>query len=336
MKSLYPIIFEPICMEKVWGGNKLVKLLNKQVDEHKPYGESWEIAQLGEIDSFVENGFLKGNTLSEIIEIYMNELLGDQVYLKYGEEFPLLFKFIDANDKLSIQVHPDNEVAQYRHNAYGKCEMWYVVDAEPNAQIILGFKEKIDKQKLFKAIEDKSLSNLLNYENVKKGDVFYIPSGTVHALLKGVVVAEIQQNSDITYRLYDWDRPDLDGKPRKLHIELALDVINYDVQKNLVVKYQIAEQKRIPLVANAYFTTNLISFDNSLVFDYSKLDSFVVCMCVDGSFDLKTSNNDEIIKISKGQTVLIPAEIEEVTLMPNEKCVVLETYIPFVYVDQQN
>lgn len=336
MKSLYPIVFEPICMEKVWGGNKLIKLLNKPVDESQPIGESWEIAQLGEIDSVVENGFLKGNTLSEIIEIYMNELLGDQVYMKYGEEFPLLFKFIDANDKLSIQVHPDNEVAQYRHNAYGKTELWYVVDAEPNAQIILGFNEKIDKEILLKSIEDKTLNNFLKYENVKKGDVFYIPSGTVHALLKGVVVAEIQQNSDITYRLYDWDRPDLDGKPRKLHIDLASEVINYNVQKNLVVEYEICSEKRITLNANPYFTTNIISFENPVEFDYSKIDSFVVFMCVEGNFEIKTSNNTDILKITTGQTVLIPAEIEEVTLLPNEKCVVLETYIPFVYVDQQN
>lgn len=335
MKKLYPIKFEPILFEKVWGGNNLNRLLNKKNPNNLLLGESWEIAQLEDVVSVVKNGYLQDNTLEDLIEIYMNELLGDQVYAKYGLEFPLLFKFIDANDKLSIQLHPDNEVAQYRHNAYGKTEMWYVVDAEPGAQIIIGFKEELDKYSLQEKIDDNTLVDYLKFEDVKRGDVFFIPSGTVHALLKGIVVAEIQQNSDITYRLYDWGRMGLDGVPRQLHVDLALDVVDYQVKDNYRIKYEVEQQSRVQLVACPYFTTNLIEFSYNVEFNYRTLDSFVVYMCLEGRFDL-IYNQNEHLSIEKGETVLIPAEFEEVLLKPYENCRVLETYIPFVYVEVEN
>ncbi len=333
MKSLYPLKFEPILVEKVWGGKKLATLLNKDLGDSDKIGESWELSAVEGRKSVVKNGFLAGNTIEEIIEIYMGELVGDRIYMKYGIEFPLLFKFIDANDDLSVQVHPDNEVAKYRHYAYGKTEMWYVVDAEPNAKLIMGFNKAIDKQTLLDALENKRITEYLNFEDVKKGDVFYIPPGRVHALLKGIVVAEIQQTSDITYRLYDWDRLGLDGKPRDLHIDLAVDVIDYSWKNSYKKEYFTNENARNALVENPYFTTNLIKFDTEITFNYSKLESFVVYMCIDGEFDL-IAENSEPVKITKGETVLVPAEFESVRLVPSKESLLLETYIPFVHLNE--
>ncbi len=332
MKKLYPLKFEPIYISKVWGGNKLNNLLNKDTNPDDKIGESWELSAVAERISVVKNGFLQGNSIQDLIEIYMGELVGDQVYMKYGIEFPLLFKFIEADDKLSVQVHPDNDTAKYRHYAYGKTEMWYVVDAEKDAKIIIGLNEPMTKADLLEKINDKTLVDYLNFEKVEKNDVFYIPPGRIHALLKGIVVAEIQQTSDITYRLYDWDRVGLDGKPRNLHIDLALDVINFSVKNSYKTKYQQIPEIRNSLVECPYFTTNLVEFDNPVEFNYSKLDSFVVYMCIEGSCVLRYEMNEEI-SLEKGETILIPAEIESVVLKPLEHSKIIETYIPFVFVD---
>lgn len=335
MKNLYPLKFKPIYIPKVWGGKKLNTLLNKDLQGNDKIGESWELSAVQGFQSEVSNGFLEGNTIEELIEIYMGELVGDQVYMKYGLEFPLLFKFIEANDKLSVQVHPDNETAKFRHYAYGKTEMWYVIDAEENSNLIMGFKKDIDKEGLLKALENKTLIEFLNFEEVKKEDVFYIPPGKVHALLEDIVIAEIQQTSDITYRLYDWDRVDLDGKMRDLHVDLALDVIDFSVKQNNKTKYFNIPENRNSLVECSYFTTNLIEFQKNVELDYSKLDSFVVYMCLEGQFDLKYGTT-ETISVKKGETVLIPAEIIQVTLKPKENSKILETYIPFVFVDEED
>ena len=333
MKKLYPIKFAPIYIPKVWGGKKLNTLLNKKIDGVDKIGESWELSAIQGFCSVVENGFLKGNTIEELIEIYMGELIGDQVYMKYGVEFPLLFKFIEANDKLSVQVHPDNETAKYRHYAYGKTEMWYVIDAGKDTNLIMGFNKSLNKQSLLEKLDDKTFVDYLNFEKVEKNDVFYIPSGKVHALLEGVVVAEIQQTSDITYRLYDWDRAGLDGKPRDLHVDLALDVIDFSIKENNKTRYFPIPDNRCTLVECTYFTTNLIEFNNDVELDYSKLDSFVVYMCLEGKFGLEYGV-DESITVEKGETILVPAEIIRVILKPEENSKILETYIPFVFVDE--
>ncbi len=335
MKQLYPLKFEPIFQEKVWGGDNLRTLLDKNVSKNEKIGESLEISAIEDKVSIVSNGFLAGNSIQDIIEIYMTDLVGYQVYMKYGIEFPLLIKFIDANDKLSIQVHPDNDTAKYRHYAYGKTELWYVVAAKKDAQLIMGFKEQIDKTELYKKIQDNTFIDYLNFENVQKGDVFYIPPGRIHALLEGVVVAEIQQTSDITYRLYDWNRPGLDGKPRDLHIDLALDVIDYKVKKSYKEKYEILPEQRNLLNANPYFTVNLVEFDKETTFDYSKLDSFVVYMCLEGAF-LIDYQAEETVDVVKGETVLIPAEFETIKLKTNIPSKILEIFIPFVYVDEDD
>ncbi len=334
MKKLYPIKFEPIYIPKVWGGTKLKEKLNKKAGNIEKIGESWEISALQDKLSIVKNGFLKGNTIQDLIEIYMGELVGDQVYMKYGVEFPLLFKFIEANDKLSIQVHPDNETAKFRHYAYGKTEMWYVVDAEDDAKLIMGFNKDLKRNKIIDKINDKTFIDYLNFEKIKNGDVFYIPPGRVHALLQGTLVAEIQQTSDITYRLYDWDRKGLNGKPRDLHIDLAIDVIDLDVKDNYKVNYEFFPENRNKLIECPFFTTNLIEFSEKIELLYNKLDSFIVYMCLEGQFDINYEV-DKKISVEKGETVLIPAEIPRVYLEPKKKCKILETYIPFVYVDKK-
>ncbi|MBN2890836.1 MAG: class I mannose-6-phosphate isomerase [Bacteroidales bacterium] len=332
MKQLYPLKFEPIFVEKVWGGSRLNKILDKNIDPLSQIGESWEISAIQGNISVVANGFLAGNSLEDIIEIYMGELVGDDIYLKYGIEFPLLFKFLDVNDKLSIQVHPDDDTAKYRHFAYGKTEMWYMVEAEPDAELIMGFNKQILKSDFISKVEDKSFLDYLNFEKVKQGDVFYIPAGRVHAILKGILLAEIQQTSDITYRLYDWDRPGLDGKPRELHVDLATEVIDFSHKESYKVEYDSTPEQRNTLVACPYFTTNFVEFERSITFDYSKLKSFVVYMCLEGEFDVDY-NADEMVNVKKGETVLIPAEFDSITLNTNVKTRLLEVYIPFVYLD---
>jgi len=333
MKSLYPLKFEPILQEKVWGGNRLKVLLNKDINSDQKIGESWELSAIQGYLSVVKNGFLAGNSIQDVVEIYMGDLVGDRIFFKYGIEFPLLFKFIDANDNLSIQVHPDNDTAKFRHYAYGKTEMWYVVDAEPEAQLIVGFNKNITKEEFIKRLEDESFIDYLNFEKIQKGDVFYIPPGRVHALLKGVTVAEIQQTSDITYRIFDWNRPGLDGKPRELHADLALDVIDFSNRNSYKTKYPRIPDFRNPLVENPYFTTNLIEFESPIDFDYSKIESFVVYMCIEGHFKIEYGQENSV-DVQKGELVLLPAEFENVFLIPSEKTAVLETYIPFVHLEE--
>jgi mannose-6-phosphate isomerase len=323
--ELYPIRFSPIYKEKIWGGSRLKTILNKKITSDK-IGESWEISAVQDNISLVENGFLEGNTLEEIISIYMGELVGEKIYEKFGIEFPLLFKFIDANDKLSIQVHPDNDLAKQRHQAYGKTEMWYVINAENDAEIIVGFNKEIDKYQYTKAVKENTLIKLLNKEKVKKSDAFYIPSGRVHAIGKGVLLAEIQQTSDITYRIYDWDRKDANGQERELHTEWALDAIDYKFYKEYKIVYEKTANQTNNLVDSPYFTTNLLQLDKAIETDYNSLDSFVVYMCVEGAVEIKMRNSDiEILK--KGESILIPAIADSVQLNPLEQSDLLEVFI---------
>ena len=321
---LYPLKFEPILKDKIWGGTKLKNIFDKQATTDK-LGESWELSGYENEESVVTNGFLAGNNLAELIEIYMGELIGDKVYDQYGLTFPLLFKLIDANDYLSIQVHPGDEVAAERHNSFGKTEMWYVVDADENAELIIGFSKDCTRDEYLDALDDNKVEELLQHVPVKKGDVFFIPAGLVHAIGKGVVVAEIQQSSDITYRIYDYKRVDDKGNERELHTEQALDVINFDAAENPKTAYQVIPNEITPLVSCDYFTTNLIQFDTALIRNYGQLDSFIAYMCLEGSFFVEANNEKTVI--NKGDTVLIPACIDEVGLTPHDKVTLLEVHV---------
>lgn len=322
---MYPLKFEPILKDKIWGGHKLQQLFGKEPNGLPNIGESWELSGYKTDPSVVANGKFSGKTLIELIEEYTSELLGEKVYKQFGENFPLLYKLIDANDDLSIQVHPNDEFAGKRHNSFGKTEMWYVLAAEEEACLIIGFNEDTEKESYVKAVESGDVENLLQKVPVKKGDVFFIPAGLVHAIGKGVLVAEIQQSSDVTYRIYDYKRTDDKGNERELHTEMAVDVIDYTASTNPKTNYEIVKNETRPLVSCEFFTTNILELDTEIVKDYSTLDSFVSYMCLEGKLQLVSEGN--LVEIQKGETVLIPASLKKLTLKPLELSKLLEVYI---------
>ncbi|MCQ2958760.1 MAG: mannose-6-phosphate isomerase [Bacteroidales bacterium] len=323
---LYPLKFNHIYKDKIWGGNRFAELLGRNDGNSSSCGESWEISAVQDSISVVSNGYLKGNNLQELIEIYMDEIVGQKVYEKFGVEFPLLIKFIDSNDVLSVQVHPDDITAKERHKAYGKTEMWYVMDADKGGNIIVGFESNSSKQEFREYIKNQTFQNLLHSEVVRKGDVFFLPAGRVHAIGKGLLIAEIQQTSDITYRIFDWNRVDDRGKSRELHIDLAEDVIDYEAHNDYKLHYLPKENATTDLVSCDYFTTNLIQFSMPVVKDYYSIDSFVIYMCLEGSATIDFGGDYEE-QIVKGETVLIPAALHEVKLTPNGETKLLEVYI---------
>jgi mannose-6-phosphate isomerase len=326
MPGLYPLKFAPICLEKMWGGNRLKTILGKNFDNLPNCGESWEISAVEGNVSEVSNGFLAGNSITELIEVYMGDLVGDKVYKEYGIEFPLLFKFIDANDDLSIQVHPGDDLARERHNAYGKTEMWYVVHAEEGALINSGFNREVLPELYTELLEEGRLAEILCYDEVEPGDVFFIPAGRVHAIGKGVLLAEIQQTSDITYRIFDFNRKDAGGNLRELHTELALDAIDFSYLDEYKTKYTIEKNVSSEIVSCWYFTTNLLEFNEKLEKDYNLLDSFVVYMNISGRFKIEYEEGEEVVET--GETVLIPASLESFHLVPlSPEVRTLEVYI---------
>ena len=318
--KLYPLTFKPIIKERIWGGSKLITLLNKEVLINNA-GESWELSSVPNDVSVVNNGFLKGKSLNEVIASNPEAILGKEVLGKYGKEFPLLFKFLDADKDLSIQLHPNDELAKKRHNSFGKTEMWYVVQADEDARIIVGFKENSNQEEYLSHLENKSIVSLLNEIPVHKGDVFLLETGTIHAIGSGVVIAEIQQTSDVTYRIYDWDRVDAHGIGRELHTELALEAINYNVVDSKI-NYSLKDNERNTCVKNTYFNTNVISLISQFKWTKCK-ESFTVFMCTEGDFCMYLNN--EVYHYKKGDTVLIPAEIESLNLKGN--AIILEISI---------
>ncbi len=320
---LYPLKFKPILKQTLWGGNRLAF----KSDEIKTsIGESWEISAVQDDVSVVIEGPLKNNTLEELISIYMEELVGDKIYEQFGDEFPLLIKYIDACDDLSIQVHPDDTTAKVRHKAYGKTEMWYVVHAEPGAQLILGFDKKVDKSEFLTRLHQNTLLDIMHVEKVKTGDCFFIPAGLVHAIGKGCYIAEIQQTSDITYRIYDYNRRDKNGNLRELHTDLAVDVTDFSYQRKHTIDYSRIKNQTIELIRCDYFTTNKLVFDKEIEKDYFNIDSFVIYMCLTGEFSI-SYHDHKSIKVSKGDTVLIPANLKHIFLEPEKETEILEIYI---------
>ncbi|MCK4922331.1 MAG: class I mannose-6-phosphate isomerase [Bacteroidales bacterium] len=325
MNSLYPLKFTPIISDKIWGGSKLKNILNKKEAGNKA-GESWEISSVEGNISVVSEGFLKGNNIQELIGIYMGDLVGDKTFEKFGTQFPLLVKFIDANDDLSIQVHPDDNTALKRHNSYGKTEMWYVVQADNGTKLISSFKPGIGQDEYLHHLKNNSLEEILNEEKTKEGDVFFIPAGRVHAIGAGIIIAEVQQTSDITYRIYDFNRKDKNGNTRELHTDLAIDVIDFKTYSDYSTPYEKKSNKTVDLVSCQYFTTNLIWFDRAVEKDYNFIDSFVIYMCISGKVLIKYSETEEIT-LNYGETVLIPAEIKKLELIPINESRLLEIYI---------
>lgn len=316
---LYPLKFYPIYKEKIWGGSKIKKLKN---DPNVPNncGESWEISGLEDNVSIISNGFLKDNSLEEIIEIYMEDIVGEKVFEKYGIYFPILFKIIESNDNLSLQVHPDDKTALERYGENGKNEAWYILEAEACATLTSGFKKDVNFDILQKAIENQNLEDILNIVNVKPGEVYHIPAGRIHSLGKGVLLAEVQQSSDRTYRVYDYGRTG-----RELHIEDAKDVIDYKKTTNIKTEYKIATDNSTKILDTDSFKLNYLSVFNKIQKDYYSLDSFVILYCIKGSLGIQSKST--ITPLKAGETVLLPAALNSITLLPDTYTELLEIHL---------
>lgn len=303
--KLYPLSFTPILKERIWGGTKLQTVLHKSVVS-KSVGESWELSAVSDDISVVNNGAAKGKTLTQLIDEYPEAMLGEKVLSKFGKQFPLLFKFIDAKEDLSIQVHPNDQLAQARHQSFGKTEMWYIMQADENARLIVGFNKESTQTDYLSHLQTNSLTKLLKEYPVQIGDVFFLETGTIHAIGAGILLAEIQQTSDITYRLYDWGRVDDKGIARELHTDLALEAINYNTTKSKVTYDNVVENKLVTVVDSVYFKTNYLQLSTSYSW-IKKEDAFTVFMCVEGKCTL--THEGELFSLVKGQTILIPASI---------------------------
>ena len=306
--ELYPLKFNPVYSYRIWGGNKLKTVLNKDYNQDS-IGESWEISDVENNETLVSEGALKGKSLKELISEFKGELVGKNVYETFGNDFPLLIKFIDAKTPLSIQVHPSNELAKERHNSFGKNEMWYVMEAEKDAELIIGFNQKTDKENYQKHLNNSTLTEILNIEKVVSGDTFYIPTGRIHAIGAGVLLAEIQQTSDITYRIYDYNRVDkITGDKRELHTDLALSAIDFNHYKDYGTVYSKTLNVNNKLVNSPYFKTCFIHINGEqLSRDLTTIDSFVIYICVEGQLEITCKNQN--YKLRKGETILIPAKI---------------------------
>lgn len=317
----YPLRFAPILKQRVWGGTKYV---SNEENIQGPIGESWEISGLEDNISVVTNGVLAGTTLDVLLKEYKEKLVGKEVYQKFGNTFPLLFKFIDAEKDLSVQLHPNDSLAKERHQGFGKTEMWYIVDADQDAELIIGFNQEVDEEKYKEYLEQKRIADILQYQTIEKGKAYLVESGTVHAICKGVFLAEVQQASDITYRIYDWDRLGVSGKPRELHTELALAAIDFK-EKNTELIYEDQLNEVTNLCETAYFNTNKLKVSGSLIRDITEIDSFVVYMCVAG--EGKVVVNGQAETVIKGESFLVPAICDRLEII-GEKIEVLEVYIP--------
>ena len=321
---MYPLKFKPILKTIVWGGEKIAPYKEIETDQ-KHIGESWELSGVHGNESVVAEGPLAGRSIADLVKQYKGELIGSHVYENTGDEFPLLIKFIDALTDLSIQVHPNDELAAKRHNSKGKTEMWYVVDAEPGAHLLAGLTKHITPEEYAAKVADGTITDVLARHEVHPGDVFFLPAGRIHAICGGCFIAEIQQTSDITYRIYDYGRLGLDGKPREVHTELAKDAIDYKVYDNYRTEYTPVQNEEVEVVSCQYFTTSIYDLTLPSAKDLSELDSFLVVMCLSGTGTLEVDG--EQVSVHQGETVLIPASADDICFIPDDNMKVLTSYI---------
>lgn len=323
--NLYPLKFDPILKSIIWGGADICKFkgIEPQLDG---IGESWEVSSVEGNISVVDSGALKGKNLQELIAEYKDRIVGKHNFEKFGTTFPLLIKFIDARDNLSIQVHPDDVLGMQRHNSFGKTEMWYVINAAPGAFLYSGFAKQLTPDEYVKSIEENTFVDYLAKHDVKKGDSFFLPAGRVHAIGAGTFIAEIQQTSNITYRIYDYNRKDANGNGRELHTELAKDAIDYKLYDSYKLDYRHKENEPVQLESCQYFTTNLLELDKPQSFDHSDKDSFIIYICMDGVCEIEDSSKTKI-DVKQGTTVLIPAaNAGNITITPKGSVQLLETF----------
>ena len=326
---MYPLKFENILKEVLWGGEKIS--VYKEINPIRyNIGESWEISTVPNYISVVSNGEWKGLPLTELIGKYKGKITGEKIYQKYKNELPLLFKFIDTRDRCSVQVHPNDELAGKRHACNGKTEIWYIIDAEPGAVLISGFSKSISVEEYKKRIRENTLEEVLMHHDVKTGDLFFIPAGRIHAIGKGILLVEIQQSSDITYRVYDYGRKDAKGILRELHIEEAIDALDFLALSGNELKQETTctNSNSIELADCKFFRVHLLNIKENTTKDYHNLDSFVVYMCIHGSCELITGNNEKTL-LKQGESVLIPACIGSLEIRPtsDEGVKLIESYL---------
>lgn len=325
-RYLYPLKFDTQYMEKIWGGHKIQTHLGKDIGALANCGETWEISGVKGHLSRVAEGVLKGSTLPELMEEFGSDLVGQQVADQYGTEFPLLVKFIDAAEDLSIQVHPDDELAKKRHGSLGKSEMWYIFQADEGAKLITGFNRDTNQEEYLDHLGKGRLTELLNEEEVQAGDCFYLPAGRVHTIGKGLLLAEIQQSSDVTYRIYDFDRKDAAGNKRDLHTEEALEALDFRSQKEFKTRYNHCMNEVVPLVQSEYFQTNLLEYSTGAIREHYECNSFVIYTCFEGEAEIIAEGH--LTTIRRGEAVLLPQKFKQVHLKSKLGFKMLETYIP--------
>ncbi|MEM7299226.1 MAG: type I phosphomannose isomerase catalytic subunit [Bacteroidota bacterium] len=321
MSELYPFKFTPIFKEKLWGGQKIKTVLGKDFGDLDNCGETWELSGVAGNISMISNGSLTGINLQDVLSQYKGELVGKLVYQRFGNEFPLLIKFIDAAEDLSIQVHPNDELARKRHNGFGKTEMWYILQADSESTLIDGFSKDSNQTEYLSHLKSGMLEKILNREVVDERDVFYLPAGRVHTIGKGLLLAEIQQTSDLTYRIYDFDRVDKDGNKRELHTELALEAIDYRKPEQVKSAYENHPNQTNSIVSTPYFTTNKLVANQKIELNRKSIDCFKIYIGVGGSGSIAGET------ISLGEVLLIPACMKEYTIEPDGELELLETYI---------
>ena len=327
----YPLLFQPNLHEVVWGGNKLRPYKGMEPTT-EPIGESWEVSAVPSSTSIISNGEWKGKDLISVINEHPEDILGKSVNQKYQGKLPLLVKFIDAKKDLSIQVHPNDEMAMREHGKMGKSEMWYIIKADEGAHLYAGFKQSITPYEYQKRVEDGSITDVLACHQVKTGDVFYLPAGRVHAICGGIMLAEVQQSSDVTYRIYDYNRPGIDGKPRELHTELAAKALDFHVEENYRTEYTDNSNKAIQIIDSPYFDVRVMEVSKPFHRDLRKYDSFIISMCMEGDCVIKVrSTGDEII-LKQGYSTLIPAAIADYDVIPLKDT----TRLLDAFIDNQN
>ena len=324
---LYPFLFQPNLHPVVWGGHQLRPYKGLEPNE-EPIGESWEVSAVPSSTSIISNGSLQGRDLTSVIAEFPEEILGHAVNEKYHGQLPLLVKFIDAERDLSIQVHPNNEMAWREHKKMGKSEMWYIIKAAPGSHLYAGFKQQITSDEYFRRIADGTITEVLADHTVKTGDVFYLPAGRVHAICGGIMLAEVQQSSDVTYRIYDYNRPGMDGKPRELHTDLAAQALDYHVEQNYRTEYVETDNRAIQIIDSPYFDVRVMEIQTPFHRNLLKYDSFVISMCIEGDCKLVMRTNGSEILLKAGHTTLIPAAIADYDVIPlNGRTKLLDAFV---------
>ena len=312
---LYPFLFQPNLHPVVWGGHQLRPYKGLEPNE-EPIGESWEVSAVPSSTSIISNGSFQGRDLTSVIAEFPEEILGHAVNEKYHGQLPLLVKFIDAERDLSIQVHPNDEMAWREHKKMGKSEMWFIIKAAPGSHLYAGFKQQITSDEYFRRIADGTITEVLADHTVKTGDVFYLPAGRVHAICGGIMLAEVQQSSDVTYRIYDYNRPGMDGKPRELHTDLAAHALDYHVEQNYRTEYVETDNRAIQIIDSPYFDVRVMEIQTPFHRNLLKYDSFVISMCIEGDCKLVMRTNGSEILLKAGHTTLIPAAIADYDVIP--------------------